>query len=395
MVKRFLLAFIVLLAVFGGLFGYKAYVGYKNKIAMSHMKFPPAYVSVSIARSGNWQPLIQAIGSISSPQSVNITTQVPGQVVGIFFKSGEFVKKGTLLVKLDDSLQLDQLKQYRAQLIINKFNYEQYKKAYLKNAVSKASYIQMLSTMEQNQALISQTLTTIHNMYIRAPFSGVLGVRDPSQVNLGQYINPGANIIPLYSVNPVYADFTLPQNDIKHIKVGQSVKIYSDAYPEKSFTGKIKAISVNVNNVSRNIIVRVSIENKGLLLKPGMYVTGSVELPLIQNIITIPATAVTYNPYGDFVYIVEKNKGRYAAKTVYVTVGSEKNGRIEILKGMKKGQMVVTAGQVRLENGSAVIIKSQAGEKMPIKPSGVQKTMPRPASPGRSSSKPNGTRTSY
>ena len=360
MIKRFIIAFLVLAVIFGGIFGYKAYIGYKNGQMMKMMKYPPASVSVAVSKIGDWQPYIHTIGNVTAINSVNVTTQVAGQVKGIYFKSGEFVHKNQLLVTLDDSIQLAQLKQYKSQLIVNKFNYLQYKKAYEKNAVSKASYIQMLSTLKQNEALINQTEVVINDMAVRAPFSGIVGIRNSSSVNLGQYIQPGTNIIPLYSVNPIYIDFTMPQNDLHNLKIDQKVKVELDSY-HKTFTGRIKTISIDVNTVSRNITVRVIIDNGSLILRPGMFVTGRVFLPVIHNVVTVPATAVTYNPYGDFIYIVVKKNGQYMANTDYVTVGQQRNDTVVISKGLKPGAIVVTAGQVKLRNGAPVIIENGIG----------------------------------
>ena len=360
MIKRFIIAFLVLAVIFGGIFGYKAYKGYKNGQMMKMMKYPPASVSVAVSKIGDWQPYIHTIGNVTAINSVNVTTQVAGQVKGIYFKSGEFVHKNQLLATLDDSLQLAQLKQYKSQLIVNKFNYLQYKKAYEKNAVSKASYIQMLSTLKQNEALINQTEVVINDMTVRAPFSGIVGIRNSSSVNLGQYIQPGTSIIPLYSVNPIYIDFTMPQNDLHSLKINQKVKVELDSY-HKAFTGRIKTIGIDVNTVSRNITVRVIIDNGALILRPGMFVTGRVFLPVIHNVVTVPATAVTYNPYGDFIYVIVKKNGQYIANTDYVTVGQQRNDTVVISKGLKPGAIVVTAGQVKLRNGAPVIIENGIG----------------------------------
>ena len=360
MIKRFIIAFLVLAVIFGGIFGYKAYIGYKNGQMMKMMKYPPASVSVAVSKIGDWQPYIHTIGNVTAINSVNVTTQVAGQVNGIYFKSGEFVHKNQLLATLDDSLQLAQLKQYKSQLIVNKFNYLQYKKAYEKNAVSKASYIQMLSTLKQNEALINQTEVVINDMTVRAPFSGIVGIRNSSSVNLGQYIQPGTSIIPLYSVNPIYIDFTMPQNDLHSLKINQKVKVELDSY-HKAFTGRIKTIGIDVNTVSRNITVRVIIDNGALILRPGMFVTGRVFLPVIHNVVTVPATAVTYNPYGDFIYVVVKKNGQYIANTDYVTVGQQRSDTAVISKGLKPGAIVVTAGQVKLRNGAPVIIENGIG----------------------------------
>jgi len=363
MIKRFITVLIVLFVIFGGIFGYKAYKGYKMGMMMKMMKYPPVSVSVAVSKIGDWQPYIHTIGNVTAINSVNVTTQVAGQVNGIYFKSGEFVRKNQVLATLDDSLQLAQLRQYKAQLIVNKFNYEQYKKAYAENAVSKASYVSMLSTLKQNEAQIAQAEVTIAHMTIRAPFSGIVGIRNSSSVNLGQYIQPGATVIPLYSINPIYIDFTLPQNDLHSLKEGQKVKIKLDSY-NKIFYGRIKTVSIDVNKVSRNITARVVVNNDGMYLRPGMFVTGRVFLPLIHNVVTIPVTAVTYNPYGDFVYIVTKKNGINIVRTDYVKTGEERNGTVVILKGLKPGEEVVTAGQVKLRNGIAVAIKSIKNESI-------------------------------
>ena len=265
------------------------------------------------------------------------------------------------MVTLDDSLQIAQLKQYKSQFIADKFNYEQYKKAYAQDAVSKASYISMLSTLRQNEAQIAQAEVTIADMTIRAPFSGIVGIRNSSSVNLGQYIKPGANIIPLYSINPIYIDFTMPQNDLHSLKINQKVKIKLDSY-NKIFYGRIKTISIDVNTVSRNITARVIADNNGMYLRPGMFVTGRVFLPVIHSVVTVPVTAVTYNPYGDFVYVVVKKNGVNIVKTDYVKTGEERNGVVVILKGLKAGEKVVTAGQVKLRNGLPVAIKNEGAD---------------------------------
>ncbi len=369
MIKRFIIVLLILIVIFGGIFGYKAFKGYEMKKFMSMRKFPPVTVTAASAKIGDWRHYIHAIGNVRAVNSVNVTTQVAGQVNGIYFKSGEFVRKNQILATLDDSLQLAQLKQLKSQLLLNKFNYEHYKKAYQKYAVSKASYVQMLSMFKQNEAQINQTEVAIDDMTIRAPFSGIVGIRNPGSVNLGQYINPGTSIIPLYSVNPIYIDYTMPQNDMDSLKTGGKVLIGLSSEPEvkpglkKPLIGAIKAVSIDVNDVSRNITARVEANNSGLVLRPGMFVTGRFLLPVQHNVITVPATAITYNPYGNFVYLAVKRKGAYYAKTDYVKTGEERNGTVIITKGLKPGEEVVTSGQVKLKNGDPIKIEKTAGKE--------------------------------
>lgn len=353
--KRFLWVVIVLAIIFGGIFGFKAYMGAKLKQAQIARGMPKTYVTVAYAKLQNWQTYLESIGNVVSIDSVNATTQVSGQIEKIYFDSGETVKKGQILAQLDDSTQKAQLEQYKAQLILDEFNYNQYKQLYEKNAASKASYIQALSALKQTQALIAQTQSTINKMSIKAPFSGILGIR---YVSVGQYVNPGQSIISIYTINPIYVDFTLPQNDLEKIKVGQEVLIHTDANNNKILKGTIKTISVNINNVSRNATVRAIVENKENLLKPGMFVRVDIVLPKVPNTVVIPSLAITYNPYGDYVYKVTKKGNEYIANTVYVQLGQNQNNKTVVLKGLKAGDMVVTQGQLKLRNGSPVIIES-------------------------------------
>jgi len=353
--KRFLVAFIVLLIIFGSIFGYKAYVASKMKQAQLMQGPPKVYVSIAYAKLQDWQPYLEAIGNVVSINSVNATTQVSGQIEKIYFDSGETVKKGQILAKLDDSTQKAQLEQYKAQLILDEFNYNQYKQLYEKNAASKASYIQALSALKQTQALIAQTQSILDKMSIKAPFSGILGLR---YVSPGQYVNPGQSIVSLYTIDPIYVDFTIPQNDLEKIRVGQEIDVHTDANPHKVLKGTIKTISVSINNVSRNATVRAIVENKEHLLKPGMFVTVNIVLPKIHNVVVVPSLAITYNPYGDYVYVVTKKGNEYIANTAYVKLGQTQNNKVVVLEGLKSGQMVVTQGQLKLRNGSAVVIES-------------------------------------
>ncbi len=356
MIRNFLIVFFILIIVFGFIFGFHAFQNYKQKEKMSHFKIPPVYVSAVKAKLQNWQTYLNAIGSVIPINSVEVTTQVGGQITNIYFHSGEFVKKGQILAQIDDTVQIAQLKQYQAQLILAEFNYKQYKKLYEeKKAVSQSSYIQALSTIKQTQALIKQIKTTIDDTIIIAPFSGILGIR---QISVGQYINPGDEIILLDSVNPIYIDFTIPQNDIGKIKIGQSIKIGIDAYPKLSLTGKIQTIGININSTSRNVTIRAIVPNNNSILKPGMFVTVNVVLPIEHNVITTPATAITYNTYGTFLYVITKKNNALFAHTQYIVTGEQKNNTVIITKGVKPGEMVVTAGQIKLTNGAEVLIQN-------------------------------------
>ncbi len=359
MLKRFIVVFIVLLLVFGGIFAFK-YVGfYEMNRYFSHYKPPPVYVSTAFSELKDYSPSIKAIGDVVAVESVEVEPEINGRVVGIYFHSGDFVRRGKLLVKLDDSTERAELKRYRAQLTLAEFNYDKYSRLYRKGAVSRAKYEQIVSTLRQVKASIEQVETVIEKKNIRAPFSGVLGIKN---VNLGEYVNPGQPLVSLTVMKPIYVDFSVPESVVTKVKLGQAVVVRSDAYPSKLFRGKVFVISPTADEYTRSVKVRAIVPNRNGWLRPGMFAYVSVVLPS-KRVVAVPALAISYNLYGDTVFVVEHKtvNGRKLLVAVrkYVKLGARFGQWVIVKSGLKPHEEVVIAGQLKLRNGSLVVVKNK------------------------------------
>lgn len=361
--KAMVIMLIALFVLFGGITAYKAVMGIlvKNYISNS-MK--SAKISVSAVKIGysEWQPHIRSTGSVRAINGVNVTTELAGMVQQIYFTPGSYVLSGKKLVQLNADAEIGQLQSLQAQLQLAKITYERDKAQYAIHAVS----LQQLQSDEQNmrslQGQLATQTATVKKKSIIAPFSGRLGI---NYVNLGQFINPGDKIASLQQLDPIYVDFTVPQQFIGTIKQNQKVTITMDNnYPNKVFTGKITALDANVDPVSRNITVEATIPNPDKQLVPGAFGIVEVSVGDKQRYLTLPQTAISYNPYGDLVYVVtEKGKDKEGkpllfANQVIVTLGDTRGDQVAVLKGVKEGDLIVTSGQVKLRNGAAVIINN-------------------------------------
>jgi membrane fusion protein (multidrug efflux system) len=240
--------------------------------------------------------------------------------------------------------------------------YERDKKQYNVQAVSKATLDADAADLKVKRAQVRQQAAMLEKKSIRAPFAGRLGI---STVNPGQYINPGDKVVTLQSLDQIYTDFHLPQQELSHISLGQPVVVTADTYPGRTFRGKITAVNPKVDLDTRNFQVEATITNPRHELLPGMYASVEVKAGAVQSYLTLPQTAVTFNPYGETVFIVEESgkgpdgKPLLIVRQAFVTVGPTRGDQIAILKGISEGDMVVTSGQLKLKNGSRIIINNQ------------------------------------
>lgn len=357
---------LIMLAVLGVLFG--AIIAYKVFIAVMTQrfianKFGNITVSVSamkVARS-QWQPTIRASGSLRSVAGVDVTTSLAGLVDSINFVQGSNVNKGAKLVQLNADAEIGQLQSYQAQAALAKLTYERDKAQYAINAISK----QQMQADEQNlKSLLGQVAmqtSIVSKKTITAPFSGRVGI---TKIDVGQYLNPGDKIVSLQTLDPIYVDFFVPQKDISKIKNGQKVILTTDSFGEKTFLGKITTIDSAVDTATRNIEVEATIANPKMQLTPGMFASVQVDVGTTQDLLTIPQTAVSYNPYGDLVYII-KNEGKdkdgkdmLVAHQTFVTLGDTRGDQVAVLEGLKEGNVIVTSGQLKLKNGSRVAVNN-------------------------------------
>ncbi|WP_437560072.1 efflux RND transporter periplasmic adaptor subunit [Acidithiobacillus sulfuriphilus] len=358
MKKRLAIVIIALVVVFGGIFGYKAFGNYMMHKALAHMPVPVVSVSTSQVAEQEWHPEVTAVGSFAAIQGVEVTPQMGGAITAIHFHSGQYVKAGTLLLQIDNSNQLAQLANDEAQQRLAQINLRRTRELIATKAASQSQLDSAVATYQSAVATVKNDRATLAKLAIRAPFSGYLGVR---QVDLGQYIIPGTAMVDLQSWDPLYVNFTVPQSDFARIHMDTPVQVEVDSYPGQRFSGRITALGSAINTATRQIDVQATVPNPKTILRPGMFGNVTVIEKRQEKVLTVPASAITYNTFGDFVYVVEKKtvngkEGQVAIQRI-VKTGTQRGSEVQILSGLQPGELVVTAGQIKLREGSPVEIR--------------------------------------
>jgi len=361
MIKRMLVMLVLVGAVLGGVFGFKTFVDEKVKEFMACAGNPPQTVSTAQAAITQWQPQLEAVGSLRAVRGADLSLEVPGVVEEINFQSGDEVQVGAVLLRLRGDDEIAKLESLEAVARFSQITYDRDVKQLRAQAISQAVVDNDEANLRNNKAQVAQQKAIVDKKILRAPFAGQLGIR---QVDLGQYLGAGTAIVTLQSLTPIYVDFLLPQQAFDQIKVGQTVAAKVDAYPGKAFAGAITAINPRVDAATRNVQVRVTLDNADHKLLPGMYATVDIDTGAPQRLVTLPQTAISYNPYGNLVYLVD-DKGKDAAgkplliaRQTFVTTGATRGDQVSILKGVKEGDVVVTGGQMKLRNGSPLLINN-------------------------------------
>jgi membrane fusion protein (multidrug efflux system) len=360
MTKRMVIMLIAVAIVFGGIFGFQAFKASMIKKFMTAMGSPPQTVSAAKAAYSAWQPKLEAIGTLRAVKGADLSLDVPGVVASISFNSGDDVEQGAPLLKLrveDDLAKLESL-QAMAELseIVNQRDQKQFKM----QAVSQATLDTDAANLKNAKAQVVQQQAIIDKKFLRAPFAGHLGIR---AVDLGQYLAAGTVIVTLQALDPIFVDFFLPQQAVDQVRLGQSVTVKIDAFKDQTFAGEISAINPKVDAGSRNVQIRATLKNPDHKLLPGMYATVDIATGAPQSYITLPQTAISFNPYGDTVYVVDSKAVDTAgkppqliARQTFVTTGPTRGDQVAVLKGIDEGDLIVTAGQIKLHNGSTVLI---------------------------------------
>jgi membrane fusion protein (multidrug efflux system) len=361
MLKRMLIMLIAVAVVFGAVFGFEAFKNVMIKRFISGLSNPPQTVSTMVAKSQLWSSTIEAVGSARAINGVNLSAQVAGTVSAIHFTSDSDVKQGTLLLELsaaDDVAHLDALK---ATTELARITYDRDKTLLSTKAVSQQTVDSDKWALANDEAQVAQQQALVDYKFIKAPFTGRIGIR---LVDLGQYIPAGTTIASLQQLDPIFVDFYLPQQSLAKIKVGQQVAAKVDTYPGANFAGEISAINSLVDTATRNVQVRATLKNPDGRLLPGMFITVDIDVGTPQNYVTLPQTAIAYNSFGNIVYIVEdkgkdaKGQPQLSAKQTFVTTGATRGDQVAVLTGVKDGDTVVTAGQVKLRNGTPININN-------------------------------------
>jgi|SRR5271170_872576 len=321
---------------------------------------PPVTVSTAVAKTVSWSTQINVIGTVTAIQSTNITAQIAGNVTAIYFNSGDEVKTGQRIVTVDDTTQQAQLRVDEAAFSLAKINLARDTKLLEYKAVSQAQIDTDNATVQSSQAQVEVDQAALNKLDIKAPFSGHLGIR---QVSLGQYLSTGTPIVTLAQWEPIYVNFSVPQVYLPLVNVGQQVSVNLDAYPNRTFVGTVTALESQVDPTSRNILLQGTFANDDESLKPGMFCDATLTVGAAKQVLTVPAIAIDYNTFGDYVYVVEPvNTGDKSSsltvKQVVVTTGVQRDGTVIVESGLKAGDTVVTQGQLNLRPGATVVVNN-------------------------------------
>ena len=359
MIKRMVIMLVAVAVVFGGIFGFQAFKAVMIKKFISALSNPPQTISAAKAPTSEWLPKIEAIGSLRAVKGADLSLEVSGVVESISFNSGDDVAEGAPLLKLRTADDVARLNSLQAMAELSDITYERDQKQFKMQAVSQATLDTDAANLKNAKAQVAQQQAIIDKKLLRAPFAGHLGIR---AVDLGQYLGPGTVIVTLQALDPIYVDFFVPQQSVDQIRLNQSVTVKVDAFKDHTFVGDISAINPKVDTTNRNVQIRATLKNADHKLLPGMYATVDIAVGSPKTYVTLPQTAITYNPYGDTVYVVEgkgndaDGKPHLTARQTFVTVGPTRGDQVAILKGVDEGDMIVTAGQIKLHNGSVVLI---------------------------------------
>ena len=365
MTKRmFIMLGCVVLLIAGLAFG--KYLQIKQLIANAPK---PSAQTVSAAKAEllEWQPQIAAVGTVSAFRGVDISSEVTGLVREVLFKSGQNAKRGDLLIQLNADSDVAQLHALEAAAELSATVLKRDQAQLAAEGVSQAQVDADAADLKSKRAQVAQQAATVEKKSIRAPFNGRLGI---TTVNPGQYINTGDKLVTLQTIDPVYIDFFVPQKQISSLKVGQNLKIASDAFTGQEFVGQVSSINPKIDTTSRNVQVQATLNNPKQLLLPGMFANVALDVGDKDKYITLPQTAITYNPYGSTVFVIKDGdkkddqcKPTKVAQQVFVTTGATRGDQVAVLTGVQAGQVVVTSGQLKLKNGTPVLVDNSVQPK--------------------------------
>jgi membrane fusion protein, multidrug efflux system len=372
--KSAIIAGLGVVAIFVILGGIKA-LQIRKMISGGDMGMPPTTVTSAQVKQENWPVLLSAVASVSAVQGAVVATELGGVVSEIKFENGGVAKKGDVIVKLDASQEEALLRSAEAEAELARTDLERAQGLASQKVVSKAELDAAESKFRRLTAVADQMRSNIRKKTLVAPFDGQLGIR---QVNVGQMINAGQQIVPLTSLDPVYVDFALPQQHLSQLSEGLEVQMRSDAMPGRAFTGKLTAINSMVDASTRNVSVQATLPNPDHILRPGMFAKVNVVLPRKEPVLAIPATAIAYAPYGDSVFVIEKKKDPKSGKESevirqqFIRTGETRGDFVTVIQGLKAGETVVSSGVFKLRNGMPVVINNTLAPKPDLNPTPAQ-----------------------
>jgi membrane fusion protein (multidrug efflux system) len=356
--RRLAIVLVLMILLVGGAVGFNMVKAHFIKLAMGQNASVPQTVSTATVEYSEWQPQVQAVGSLRAIHGIEVTTEVAGLVRKVAFRSGSEARAGQILLQLNADPDIAQLQALMAEANLAALTYHRDLIQYQAQAIGRAQLDTDAANLKSTREQEAAQAALVAKKTVKAPFSGRLGI---TTVNPGQYLNPGDPIVTLESVDPIYVDFRLPQDELARVAVGQTVHVRADAFPASGFEGKITSIDPLVDPSTRNFQAEATIGNPEHKLLPGMFVRTTVDAGAKERYLTLPQTAITYNPYGETVYIVRNPTtagGHSTAELTFVTLGPTRGDQVAIVKGLKAGDVVVTSGQMKIKNGTPLVVNN-------------------------------------
>jgi len=360
MAKRMILM-LVAVALLVGALGYFKLRQVQAAVKGGAFQPPPEAVTTIVAKQGTWPSTLSVVGTMAPVHGVTVSADLPGTVDTITFDSGNFVHEGDVLVQLDTRQERAQLAALEAQRDLAKINYDRMRQLVNEGVISRMDYDKSTAEQKQTEANVGEIKATIQRKTIRAPFSGILGIR---QVNLGQYMSAGTAIVSLQALNPIYANFNVPQQVMSQMRPGQSVRISTDGASGHEYTGRVNALESTVDESTRNVQVQATLANADNKLRPGMFVQVEIGVGAQRSLFPLPASAINYAPFGDSVYIVTDLKGPdgktfRGVRQQFVKIAGARGDQVGIVSGLNQGDEVVSSGAFKLRNGAAVAVNNK------------------------------------
>jgi membrane fusion protein (multidrug efflux system) len=361
MIKPIVIMVVAVVLILGAIFGVQRFFGGMFKKNMAAAAAAPQTVSTIEAATSEWRPFIQSTGTLRAVRGADLSAQASGVVDEIAFESGNEVPLGKVLLRLKPNDDYAKLQQLQAAAELADQTYKRDQEQFAAQAISQANIDTDVSTLKSARAQVAAQQALIDEKIVKAPFAGRLGIR---QVDIGQYLTSGTTVVTLQALDPILVDFYVPQQALAQMKIGQPVSATVDTYAQEAFSGAIEAINSRVDPSSRNVQVRANLHNPDKRLVPGMFANVRIQYGGKNDQITLPQTVVTYNPFGDTVFVVEKNsaddKGnpRLTVQQRFVKLGATRGDQVAVLSGIKAGEIVVSAGQMKLRNGTVVAVNN-------------------------------------
>jgi membrane fusion protein (multidrug efflux system) len=361
MIRPIIIMVVAVALLLAAVFAVQRYFGGKFRAMQAAAASQPQTVSTIEAATSEWQPFIQSTGTLRAVRGADLSAQASGVVDEISFDSGNEVPSGKVLLRLKPNDDYAKLQQLQAAAELADQTYKRDQVQFAAQAISQANIDTDVSTQKSAHAQVAAQQALIEEKIVKAPFAGRLGIR---QVDIGQYLTAGTTVVTLQALDPILVDFYVPQQALAQMKIGQAAEATVDTYPQQTFSGTIEAINSKIDPSSRNVQVRATLHNPDRRLVPGMFANVRIAYGEKANRVTLPQTVVTYNPFGDTVYVVEKNgvddkgKPRLTVQQRFVKVGATRGDQVAVLSGVKPGEIVVSAGQLKLRNGTAVAINN-------------------------------------